>query len=86
MRHLRKSYQSIVYLDETWVNQNYTVLKCWIDSAYQKGTGINVPTSRGSRLIILHAGTKQGFVSNTELIFQAKNDGRLPQPDDIYSV
>lgn len=37
--------------------------------------GVKQPTGKGSRLIILHAGTKNGFVDNTELIFQAKNGG-----------
>lgn len=75
MRHLKQSFKNIVYLDETWVNQNYTVGKCWQDTASQHATGIQPPTGKGSRLIILHAGTKEGFVENAELIFQAKNDG-----------
>ena len=75
MQRLKKSYDSFVYLDETWVNQNYTIPKCWVDSTASKATGIKVPTGKGSRLIILHAGTKHGFVENAELVFQAKNDG-----------
>lgn len=67
--------ESFVFLDETWVNQNYTVPKCWIDTTSSKATGIKVPTGKGGRLIILHAGTKHGFVKNAELVFQAKNDG-----------
>ena len=75
IRHLRQSAKNMVYLDETWVNQNYTVGKCWQDNTSQQATGINAPTGKGSRLIVLHAGTKAGFVNNAELIFQAKNDG-----------
>uniref|UniRef100_A0A0P4W325 Tc1-like transposase DDE domain-containing protein n=1 Tax=Scylla olivacea TaxID=85551 RepID=A0A0P4W325_SCYOL len=75
MQRLKISCESFVYLDETWVNQNYTVPKCWVDCTASKATGIKVPTGKGSRLIILHAGTKHGFVKNAELIFQAKNDG-----------
>ncbi|XP_045121982.1 uncharacterized protein LOC123510713 [Portunus trituberculatus] len=67
--------KKIVYLDETWVNQNYTVGICWTDTASQQATGIQAPTGKGNRLIILHAGTKDGFVENAELVFQAKNDG-----------
>ena len=75
MRHLRKTCNNFVYLDETWVNQNYTVPKCGIDSTAGRATVIKVPTGKGSRLIILHAGTKDGFIKNAELVFQAKNDG-----------
>lgn len=75
MRRLKKTYDSFVYLDETWVNQNYTVSKCWVDTTAKKATGIKVPTGKGSRLIILHAGTKYGFVKNADLVFQAKNSG-----------
>ena len=75
IRHLKKSSRNIVYLDETWINQNYTDGKCWQDTTAERATGINPPTGKGSRLILLHAGTKEGFVENAELIFQAKNDG-----------
>lgn len=64
-----------MYLDETWVNQNHTVGKCWTDTASKQATGVKSPTGKESHLIILHAGTRNGFVDNTELMFQAKNDG-----------
>lgn len=79
MKRVKKCYDSFVYLDETWVNQNYTVDKCWVDTAASKATGVKVPTGKGSRLIILHAGTKHGFVKDAELVFQAKNDGDYHQ-------
>ena len=75
MQQHKQSAHSIVYLDETWVNQNYTVGKCWIDTSTPEATGVKPPTGKGGRLIILHAGTKDGFINNAELIFQAKNYG-----------
>ena len=33
MRQLKQSAHTFVYLDETWVNQNCTVGKCWIDTS-----------------------------------------------------
>lgn len=75
IRQLKKSTRNVVYLDETWVNQNYTVGRCWIDSDSKQANGIKQPTGKGSRLIILHAGSRNGFVDNAELVFQAKNDG-----------
>ena len=75
MQRIKQSHQNIVYLDETWINQNYTVAKCWTDTTSPQATGVKQPTGKGSRLIILHAGTRNGFVPNAELVFQAKNDG-----------
>ncbi|XP_076033009.1 uncharacterized protein LOC143020470 [Oratosquilla oratoria] len=74
MRQLKQSDHTFVYLDETWVNKNCTIGKCWIDTSSQEATGVK-PTGKGARFIILHAGTKDGFINNGELIFQAKNDG-----------
>ena len=86
MRVVKQSSKNIVYLDETWVNQNYTVGKCWTDTTSKQATGIQVPTGKGNRLIILHAGTKGGFVDNAELIFQAKKRWRLSPSDEFYSI
>ncbi len=36
--------------------------------------GTQPPTGRGGHLTLLHAGTKDGFIPNTELIIQAKNE------------
>ncbi|XP_066969106.1 uncharacterized protein [Macrobrachium rosenbergii] len=71
--------QPIIYLDETWLNQNYTVGKCWTTNDRKKAIGVNPPTGKGARLIILHAGSKEGFVQNAELIFKAVNDGDYHQ-------
>ena len=65
----------IVFLDETWVNQNYSVSKCWQDENSATATGIKPPTGKGGRIIVLHAGSDRGFVPNAELVFNAKNDG-----------
>lgn len=74
MWQIKQSSHSFVYLDEIQVNQNYTVRKCWTDTASQPATRVKPPTGKGSHLIILHVGTWNGFVSNAELIFQVKND------------
>ncbi|XP_066950812.1 uncharacterized protein [Macrobrachium rosenbergii] len=75
MKRRKESRQKFVYLDETWVNQNYTVQKRWTDLSSQQATGVKPPTGKGSRLIILHAGTEDGSVNNAELVFQLRNDG-----------
>ena len=77
LREMRKHWadKHIVYLDETWVNQNHTVSKCWITENAGQATGVRVPTGKGGRLIVLHAGSKEGFVPGAALVFQAKNTG-----------
>ncbi|XP_045105636.1 uncharacterized protein LOC123501111 [Portunus trituberculatus] len=77
LREMRKHLvdKHIIYLDETWVNQNYTVSKCWVTENAGQATGVRVPTGKGGRLIVLHAGSKEGFVPGAGLVFQAKNTG-----------
>ncbi|XP_064077592.1 uncharacterized protein LOC135195263 [Macrobrachium nipponense] len=75
MQNVRENGRNVIYLDETWVNQNYTVGKCWKDNKSENASGIKVPSEKGGRLIILHAGSAEGFIPNAELIFTAKNDG-----------
>lgn len=59
----------VVYLDETWVNQNHTRNHIWQDS--DNSEGFKVPTGKGGRLIICHAGSESfGFVKNSKLVFR----------------
>lgn len=64
----------IVYLDETWINQNHTKKYIWQHSSNEGG--LRVPIGKGSRLIIVHAGSaKHGFIEGAELVFQSKCTG-----------
>lgn len=55
------------------MNSNHTMSKCWLD---EDGTGgLRVPTGKGSRLIILHAGSSNGFVPNGLLCFKSNTTG-----------
>lgn len=75
-RFLRKMHtlrttdsRPVIYLDETWITQNHTKSYIWQDSL--KNGGLKVPTGRGARLIILHAGSaSMGFCSDTKLVFR----------------
>ena len=51
----RSEGRPLVYLDETWLNAHHTREHCWI--GYDKGS-LRVPSRKGGRLIILHAGWK----------------------------
>lgn len=62
----------IIYLDETWINQNHSRNYIWQDS--KSSGGLKVPTGKGSRLIICHAGSAQhGFIQGAQLVFQSKS-------------
>lgn len=66
-----QSPRPIIYLDETWVNQNHSRKYIWQNST-SKG-GLKVPVGKGSRLIICHAGSsKLGFIEGAQLVFQSK--------------
>ena len=85
IRKHRREGRNIVYSDETWCNAGHTKKKVWIDTTVKTSrqaflgglsTGLKEPSGKGTRLIITHAGTKDGFVPGAAMIFQAKkNDG-----------
>ena len=75
LRKIKKLRQSkpqskIIYLDETWINANHSPSKCWVDSE-GKG-GLPTPIGKGQRLIIVHAGSSDGFVPEANLNFISK--------------
>lgn len=80
-RLLNKSGRILVYLDETFINKNYSGSDIsWYCSDWQNdsrldqsfGPYINKPAGKGERFIILNAITKDGWVSGTRLVFQEK--------------
>ena len=56
----------IIYLNETWYDSNETVRKLWADST--KNCSVSAPVSRGKRVVICHAVSKEGFVPNSLLL------------------
>lgn len=74
MVNLRKNndVRPVVYLDETWVNQNHIRNYIWQNSENKEG--FKVPTGKGGRIIICHAGSSSfGFVNNSKLVFLCKS-------------
>jgi len=59
-----------VYLDESYINVNHSVEKTWYYT--EEGPWVNKPSGKGPRLIIVNAITKDGWVPNAKLVFQAK--------------
>lgn len=67
----------IVYLDEIWVNQNHSRSQIWQNA--QNTEGLKVPTGKGSRLLICHAGSsKFGSVNGSKLVIRCKSSPTYP--------
>ena len=59
----------LIYTDETWVNAHHTNEYIWNG----KG-GWKVPSGKGQRLIVLHAGGVEGWVEGADLVFRSKTN------------
>lgn len=72
MHEIRESGNiRIFYTDETWLNQNHTRKQCWQNS--DGSGGLKVPTGKGGRIIICHAGSAEtGFIPQSKLVFRSK--------------
>jgi hypothetical protein len=66
-------------MDETWVNQNHCAYYMWLPN--DGSDAPDIPSGKGKRLIILHAGTRsEGLIDGCDLMFLAKSkDGEHHQ-------
>jgi len=65
-----KDPRPIVYLDETWVNQNHSQSIAWQHETNMGG--LKIPTGKGGHLMVVHAGcAKYGFIQNLKLVFRS---------------
>ena len=55
-----------MYLDETWFDSHETVSRLLSDGS--KSCSLHGPVSRGKRIVIVHAGTSNGFISGSLLL------------------
>ncbi|KAJ0183291.1 hypothetical protein K1T71_001267 [Dendrolimus kikuchii] len=60
----------VVYLDETYIHNTYHAKSCWQN---KEELGMFVSESSGSRCIIAHAGTENGFVNGALLMFKSSD-------------
>ena len=58
-----------VYLDESYINKNHSNDNTWYFE--EDGSIIGKPTGKGERLIIVNAITKDGWVPDSKLVFNA---------------
>ena len=70
MKKYREGGWDIVYTDESYVNSGHTVDRCWQTDKI----GLSVPFNKGERMIIVHAGTKYGFIPGAKLVFKANSN------------
>ena len=59
---------NFVYVDETWIDSAYTAKRCWQG---ENMPGALPPCNRGQRLIVVHAGSKNGFIRGAQLVYKA---------------
>lgn len=72
----------IVYIDETWVNQNHSRSMVWQN---EHGTeGLKIPTGKGGRLIVCHAGcARYGFIQGSKLVFRSNTGNTVDYHSQI---
>jgi hypothetical protein len=68
IKTVRSEGRQIFYLDESWVDSNLTFKKCW-QSEEVKAVGADV--NAGKRLIMVHIGSRAGFLQGAGLIYKA---------------
>lgn len=68
IKKYRREGKSIIFLDETYVNKNHVTQKCW-QSDTEHGAMQNI--GKGPRIVIVHAGSRNGFVPNALLMFKS---------------
>nr|XP_022913139.1 uncharacterized protein LOC111423981 [Onthophagus taurus] len=59
VKQYREAKRPIIYMDETYIHSSHTNAKNWDDNT---NTGLQKPVSKGDRIIIVHAGSENGFV------------------------
>lgn len=72
----------VVYLDETYIHNTYHAKSCWQS---EEEPGMFVSESSGSRWIIAHAGTENGFVNGALLMFKSQSKSS-DYHDDMNSI
>lgn len=82
---LRDTGYEIIFLDETWYDTHDVVKKGWDDGSCS--CSLQAPASRGKRIMVLHAGSREGWVPNC-LYLSSKNigDSKADSHDEMNST
>ncbi|GBP26283.1 hypothetical protein EVAR_95451_1 [Eumeta japonica] len=68
IKKFKEEGRPIIYTDESYVDSSHASTKAWSDGSTQ---GLKKPILKGQRLVIVHAGSENGFVPNALLLFKA---------------
>ena len=60
-----------MFLDETWLNSHAAPKRIWVDENDQSG-GWRRPSGKGQRLIVLRAGSCEGWIPGVKLVSRSK--------------
>ena len=66
--------KKVIYLDETWMHTHDSIARSWVEKDEVNGGtlgGISHRSGKGKRLIILHAGSEDGWIPNCKLVYQS---------------
>ena len=75
IKHYCEMGLDVVYTDATWVSAHHCQSRQWKDKSSGQAERIP-PSSRGKRLILLHAGSaRHGFIPNCDHVFEGKKNG-----------
>ncbi|KAJ8736946.1 hypothetical protein PYW07_000217 [Mythimna separata] len=73
IRNYRTQNRNIYFLDETYINAGHHASKCWQSSSEP---GIHADIGKGRRLVILHAGCRNGLLDLDDALTIFKSDAR----------
>jgi len=75
----------VIYLGETWADQIHS--RGTILQNSENSKGLKVPTGKGSRIIICHAGSSAfGFVRGAKLIIRCKSEANIDHHTQMNST
>jgi hypothetical protein len=71
LKSIERKKDRCFFLDETWYDTHDVAKKGWMDNS--RKCVVDVPSSKGQRIIILNAGSEDGWVHEESLFLATKN-------------
>jgi hypothetical protein len=71
LNELRSKGRRIFYVEKTWVENNLTLKECW---QTDEAKTFLVDSSAKNSLIVVHAGSEDGFITDAQLMYSTKED------------
>ena len=78
LEEARQSGRKLYYMDETWFTTRMTHGTEWVDTREHEQSitySRQVPPGEGQRLVVIGAGSEDGFVNDAFTVFAARNQG-----------